>query len=104
MAKIIDLAAERRKRRIPSGPCSMCGYVYSIHDLTMIPDDAELYILCEKCAEKMEAMEKKRCPDCHREVYYFHEVDGREVCGICHKLSQQPSSANREDEDPTVLF
>jgi len=103
MAKIIDFEAERRKRRGLLGSCTLCGFVYPARQLTMIPDDAELYILCEKCAKKMEKLSRKPCPECRREVYHLHEVDDRQVCGICYQIAQLPS-ADFADGEPTVPF
>lgn len=91
MAQIIDLQKERVKRGKAVGQCSHCGYVYYTRDLTLVADDAELYVLCGKCKMIFDHLEKKQCPECHRMVYFLcKQEDGTEVCLICHDIQELP--------------
>jgi len=87
MAKVIDLEEERRKRRRVLTSCSLCRRSFLAHEVQLLDDDAEVFILCRTCREELSQAPLQKCPGCGREVYFLYPMHGEtdsSVCAVCH--------------------
>ncbi len=87
MAEVINLEEERRKRRRVITTCSLCRRSFLSHEVQLLDDDAEVFILCKTCRDELIKAPLQKCPNCAREVYFLypmHEDNDASVCAVCH--------------------
>lgn len=103
MAIIIDLEKERRKRRKTLTNCCICEKVLLAHEVQMIGDDAELFLVCRDCQSELAQMDLKECPECGRGVLFFYGTeDVEKACAICVSDAEKRSLGPKTD--PSTPF
>lgn len=104
MAIIIDLEEERRKRRKRLTKCSLCPKVLLTHEVQMVGDDAELFLLCSDCENALLERETEDCPECGREVFFLYKSEHFEKsCAVCLNDALRNAEGGRE-KDPSTPF
>lgn len=87
MGKVINLEEERRKRRRMLTTCSLCRRNFLTHEVQLLDDEAEVFILCRSCREELTKAPLQKCPNCGRAVYFLYPMHGENdssVCAVCH--------------------